>query len=136
LVRKVYKLSDTIKKLDLSNNLLEEIEFLPNNLEKLELNDNRLTIFNKDLLSEDIKYLDITKNYIKNNSELFKDIQSEVLYYDTDEDEDSDSDSDISIKFTNYKFNNSSIEENNNSEKIIRTYDSLIPIQMKWKIRL
>ena len=95
-----------------------------------------MSTFNSNLLSENIKYLDITKNYIKNNSELFKDIQSEVLYYDTDEDEDSDSDSDISIKFTNYKFSNSGIEETDNSEKIIRTYDNLIPIQMKWKIRL
>jgi hypothetical protein len=136
LINKVGRLSDTIIKLNLSNNLLEKIEILPKNLEKLELNNNRLTTFNNNLLSSDIKYFDITDNCIKNNSELFKDLQSEQLFYDTDEEDDSDSDSDISIKFTNYKFGNNGIEEDNKSEKIIRVFDNLIPVEMKWKIRL
>jgi hypothetical protein len=128
LITSVDKLSDTIRKLDLSDNLLEEIMYLPNNLYYLELNNNRLTTLDINLLSSNIKYFDITNNCIKNNNELFGQLESEKLYYDTDSDDD---DSDISIKFTNFNYDNNELHE-----KQLRIFDTLIPVEMKWKIRL
>jgi hypothetical protein len=133
LIKKVDKLSDTIKKLNLSDNLLEEIDYIPNNIKILELNNNRLKTFNVNLLSSNIKHFDITNNFIKNNSELFGELEAEKLYYDTDSDND-DNDSDISIQFTSFSYNNNKLEESKSNTT--RIFDELIPINIKWKIRL
>jgi len=136
LFKNIETLPENLKILDLSDNLLEEIKYIPPNILKLEINNNKLKSFDVNLLSKDIKYFDITNNLIKNNKLLFSQLEAEGLFYDTDSDEDEneddDNNSDISIKFIKYECKNNELEET----KVEREYDSLIPVDMKWKLTL
>ena len=76
-------LPDTLLILNLNDNEIEKIDYLPKNIYKLELSNNKLKTFDVNLLSDDIKYFDITYNLIKNNK-IFKSVKASKLFYDTD----------------------------------------------------
>ncbi len=111
------KLCDSIIHLDLSDNRLKKIPNFPLSLKYLDLSKNNFESIDSSLIPTTLEYFDITNNNIKNNTELFKKLSSNIvkIYYDTDSEDEycnkdkltdevsESSDSDLSSVKLNYQ---------------------------------
>ena len=85
------QLNSTITWIDLSDNKLEKIGKLSENLQYLDLSKNKFKTFDTSILPNNLYYFDITENYIPNNKELFGKLFPQKLFYDTDNDDNNES---------------------------------------------